>query len=395
MNVNVYENKYKNFIDNNPYPRKLKSLEFMQGSSFVHLCQNRKKLINFSTSDYLGLSRDPFLVERSQEYAKKYGVGGGASRLVTGNLSLYDELESKLAAALKKPAALIMGAGYQTNISVLEALLDSKILGGDPLVFCDRLAHVSMLTSTRHLATVKRFQHNNLNHLQELLDKYAHLQQPKFILVESVYSMEGDKADLACLTYLAKQYQAFLYVDDAHAVGVYGKEGWGMASEYNVESLPLVMGTFSKALGSYGAYLGCSAITKDYLINKCKGLIYSTALSPAVLGAISAVIDILPELKQRREKILKDAEKLRDFFQKNGLECGNSNTHIVPWIIGDAAHTRLAAKHFEELGILGTAIQPPSVPIEKSRIRFCMTASHTEEDIEYLMSTILKVAERL
>lgn len=389
-----YDDTYKKFITENPYPRKLKSLESSPGSFSIYHDENGKRIINFSSSDYLGLSRHPMLIQRSQEYAQRYGVGSGSSRLVTGNLSIYAELEEKLAHALRKPAALIFGAGYQTNVSVLEALLDHQVLGAEPLVFCDRLCHVSMIASTRYLTRLQRFQHNDLSHLTRLLEKHAHSSQPKFILVESIYSMDGDQSDLPALIELANNHSAFLYVDDAHAVGVYGETGWGNTLAY-ADDIPFVMGTFSKALGSYGAYVGCSAVTREYLINKCKGLIYSTGPSPAVLGAISAVIDLLPSLEDRRERVLKYANQLRQFFRDNHLDVGQSSTHIIPWIIGDAKKTVMVAAWLEEAGILGTAIQPPSVPAGKSRIRFCLSSMHTEADLEHLMHTIQKVAGRL
>jgi 8-amino-7-oxononanoate synthase len=389
-----HDTKYKKFIEENPYPRKLKSLEILQGSSFIYLENNNKKILNFSSSDYLGLSKHPLLIQRSQEYAARYGVGTGSSRLVSGNLSIYDELESKLATALGKPAALILGAGYQTNISVIEALLDLKVLGQTPLVFCDRLAHASMLATTRYLSRLQRFQHNDLSHLERLLEKSSHFNQAKFILAESVYSMEGDQADLPGLIALAKHYHAFLYIDDAHAVGVYGDQGWGCVPQYAAE-VPLVMGTFSKALGSYGAYVGCSEVMREYLINKCKGLIYSTALSPVVLGAMSAAIDVLPGLADRRDRVLSLATRLRIFMKENQLDFGQSRTHIVPWIIGDAKKTLAAARLLEDYGILATAIQPPTVPVDKCRIRFCLSALHTDQDVDYLIESIRKVVARL
>jgi 8-amino-7-oxononanoate synthase len=389
-----YEKIYEKFIENNAYPRKLKSLDPTQGSFSIYRDRDGKKLLNFSSSDYLGLARHPLLIQRSQEYAAQYGVGSGSSRLVTGNLAIYETLEKKIAEALQKPAALILGAGYQTNISVLEALLDSQVLGAEPLLFSDRLCHISMITSSRHLGRLHRFRHNDMNHLHNLLKKFENSARPKFILVESVYSMDGDCADLPRLIDLANQYQAFLYVDDAHAVGVYGATGWGRAPQYSAD-IPVIMGTFSKGLGSYGAYIGCSETLRNYLINKCKGLIYSTGSSPAVLGAIAGMLDLLPNLSEKREQIVNYAERLRCFFRENALDYGQSNSQIVPWIIGDAEQTICAANYLEAEGILGTAIQPPSVPVGKSRIRFCITANHTEADIQYLMEAIRKVAGKL
>jgi 8-amino-7-oxononanoate synthase len=370
------EKNYKKFLDGNLYPRHLKVFN--------------ANLINFSSNDYLGLAKHPLLIKRSQEYASKWGVGCGSSRLVTGNLAIYEECEKRIAAGVGKPAALILGAGYQTNISVLAALLDPAVLGGEALVFCDRYAHVSMLASTRHVARIVRFRHNDAAHLQLLLEKYADNTAPKFILIESIYSMDGDAAPLAEIIVLARQHNAMLYVDDAHAVGVYGVGGWGKASEH-ARDIDVVMGTFSKGLGSFGGYIVCSELLRDYLINKCRGLIYSTGLSPAVLGAIDAALELVPQLTSEREALLRKAARVREFFRGQGFECGIAETHIVPWIIGDARETLRVSDALEKKGILAVTIRPPSVPVGKSRIRFCLSAAHSDEDIDKLLEAIKEV----
>ena len=385
------EQNYQKFLENNPNPRELHHYEIAScGTSNIYLHKNGKKLINFSSNNYLGIADHPLLIVRTQEFAKKYGVGSSSSRSVSGNLKIYEEFETQLAKNIGKPAALILATGYQTNISVLEALLDPAILGQEAIVFADRLCHVSMLANTRYYARLQRFHHNDINHLRQLLEKHADSIRPKFILVESIYSMDGDKADLEGIIKLAKEHRAYLYVDDAHSVGVYGSNGWGMASEY-ASDIDIIMGTFSKGLGSFGAYIGCSEIMRDYLVNKCKGLIYSTAISPALLGAISAVMELQPELDGYRQKLLINASALKEFFDQKQLACANANTHIIPWIIGDAKKTLFISQLLEEHGILGTTIRPPSVPQGKSRIRFCLSAAHTDEDIEQLKSAITEV----
>lgn len=300
--------------------------------------------------------------------------------------------ESQLAAAIGKPAALILGTGFQANTSVLEALLDPHILGQEPLVFCDRLCHVSMLTTTRYLARIKRFQHNDLNHLHELLKKHAHSNRPKFILVESLYSMDGDTADLKNIIELAKNVGAFLYVDDAHAVGVYGAQGWGLAAEYANE-IDVIMGTFSKALGGFGGYIACSQTIRDYLVNKCRGLIYSTGLPPAVLGAISAALEVVPTLDHERRSLAANAAYLRQLFQQHKLSYGHSTSHIIPWMIQDAERSVRSSELLAKEGILAAAIRPPSVPLGQSRIRFCLSKDHNSEKINALLHAIQKVEE--
>jgi 8-amino-7-oxononanoate synthase len=392
--MNNIEQTYQDFLKKNLYPRKLQSLESIQGFSFIHLQKNGRKIINFSSSDYLGLATHPLLIERSKEYATRFGVGVSASRLVTGNLAFYTELEQQLATALGKPAALIFGSGYQTNQAVLTALLDPHVLGHEPLVFCDKLSHASILAGTTHLNRIHRFQHNDLMHLQKLLQKYAQSDQQKFILVESLYSMDGDVTELEEIIKIAEEYHAFLYVDDAHAVGVYGHGGWGQTAAY-AKKIPVIMGTFSKALGSFGGYIACSESIKHYLINKCRGFIYSTGLSPAVLGAISAAIELLPTLDDSRQRVINLSNQVRAYFTAENLAYGTSSTHIIPWIIGDAKTALYVSELLEEQGILGTAIQPPSVPKGKSRIRFCLSSAHSDDDIVALFTALSVVKKKL
>jgi 8-amino-7-oxononanoate synthase len=377
--------QYQDFLDKNPYPRQLINYENKY---------SEKNLINFSSNDYLGLSKHPLLIQRSQAYMQSHGIGVSSSRLVAGNIRLFDELEQKLAIALNKPTALIIGTGYQTNFTVLEALLDKTVLGHTPLVFCDRWCHNSIISSVCHYSEVNRFRHNDLAHLYDLLKAHHAASGQKFIIVESLYSMDGDRADLSALIRLAKLFNAFLYVDDAHSVGIYGDKGWGLASQFGGD-IDIIMGTFSKGLGSFGGYIGCSETIKEYLTNKCKGLIYSTALPVPILGAISAAIEILPELTETRQRIINHAQKLLTFFRENKLNCGASASHIVPWIVGDAERTLLASQLLIQEGILGVTIRPPSVPVGQSRIRFCLSASHQNEHIEQLMRAILNVARQL
>jgi 8-amino-7-oxononanoate synthase len=385
---------YQHFLQNNIYPRSLKSLEVIQGFSAIYLQKNGKKLINFSSSDCLGLATHPLLISRAKHYLEQYGTSVSASRLVTGNLACYAELEEQLAMALNKPAALIIGSGYQTNQSVLHALLDPAILGHEPLVFCDKLSHASILAGIAHLPRLHRYRHNDLTHLRRLLEKYKTANQANYIVAESLYSMEGDTVNLKELITLAKEYHAFLYIDDAHALGVAGEQGWGYAAQFSPE-ISVIMGTFSKALGSFGGFVACSETVKEFLVNKCRGLIYATGLSPAILGAMSAALELIPTLNKERHYLEKISQRMREFFLTENLNYGDSSTHIIPWIIGDAKKTIYASELLEQHSILATGIQPPSVPAGKSRIRFCLSAEHSEEDIAKLMTAISQVRIKL
>ncbi|MEO5377545.1 MAG: 8-amino-7-oxononanoate synthase [Magnetococcus sp. DMHC-6] len=353
-------------------------------------------LINFSSNNYLGLANNPILIKKARLYCKKYGVGAQASRLVCGNSPLFDLVETKLAQGKKSEAALVFNSGFQANCAILAALLDKNILNNQlPLVFSDRLNHASIHQGCL-LAGVhqKRYHHNDLNHLEHLLQQSAAQKGPKFILSETVFSMDGDQADVAGLIQLKERYGAFLYLDEAHATGVLGPNGFGLAAEFP-GGADLVMGTFSKALGGFGAYAACSRLLRDYLINRAAGLIYSTALPPAVLGTMAAALELLPALGEQRQKLTRLGQQLRIHLQEIGLNTGNSSTQIVPLFLG-AEHTALQwSQSLEKAGLLAVAIRPPTVPMGQSRLRFSLTADHTNLDLAQLLVEIQKLAQKM
>ena len=286
--------------------------------------------VNFAGNDYLALRFHPALINRAEAWAEEHGVGSGASRLVTGNLDLFAGIESKVAALKQKPAALIMASGFQANASVLQALFDRSVLGAEPLVFSDRLNHASIhFGCAASGAREIRFRHGDAAHLGDVLSQYQGDERPKFILTESVFSMDGDVAPLAEIGRLAREQHAMLIVDDAHATGILGEGGRGLSGEADI-----VIGTFSKALGGFGAYIACSDTLREYLINRCTGLIYSTALPPPVLGAIDAALDLVPSLDAERAHVASLAERFRLGARALGYDTGASTTQIVPLIAG-------------------------------------------------------------
>lgn len=389
-----HELSYQKFLRNNPYPRTLTSERYSDGFAGQERGAGAGSSLNptkidFSSNDYLGLSRHPELVQRSQKFAAEYGVGGRSSRLVGGNSPLYAEIEKRLAERIGKESALILGTGFQANVTLLQSLLDSAVLGQKALVFCDRHCHVSMLSPIQN-SRWHRFQHNDLDHLETLLIKYCNDKAPKWILVESLYGMDGDQADLPAVVALARKYSAQLYVDDAHSVGVYGREGFGMASDH-AEGIDFIFGTFSKGFGSFGGYIGCSKVMREYFINRCTGLIYSTALPPTVLGTISAAMELVPKMNEERRKLLSQAAELRTYLKEKGQDCGLGSSQIVPWIVGSAKAAVEVDRQLSDQGIIGTAIRPPSVPRDRSRIRFCLRANHSVEDLNRLKSAIGRI----
>jgi 8-amino-7-oxononanoate synthase len=337
--------------------------------------------VNLASNDYLALRFHPALIERARDWAEAYGVGSGASRLVTGNLDVFAGLEAKIAALKSKPASLILTSGFQANASVLQALLDHTVLGAEPLVFSDRLNHASMHFGCA-AAGVKqlRYRHGDAGHLAELLSQYQGDERPKFILTESVFSMDGDMAPLGEIGGLARAHDALLIVDDAHATGILGEGGRGLSGDADV-----VVGTFSKALGSFGAYVACSDGLRDYLINRCGGLIYSTALPPPVLGAIDAALDLVPAMKAERAHVAALATRFRDGARCLGHDTGASSTQIVPVIMGSAEVALAASERLRQAGYWATAIRPPTVPRGTARLRLAFNASHQGHDVDRLL----------
>lgn len=347
-------------------------------------------LVDFSSNDYLGLSRHPLLISRARDYAQEWGAGTRASRLVTGNIAPFSMIEAKIAAGKASEAALVFVSGFQANATILPALLDRRALGAEPLVFCDKLNHASLIQGCQ-AAGVKqiRFRHNDLGHLDQLLAQHSRDDRPSFIVTETVFSMDGDCADVTGLTRLADKYQAFLYLDEAHATGVLGLDGFGLAKGSNRS---LVMGTFSKALGGFGAYAACSAALRDFLVNRCAGLIYATALPPAVLGAMDAALDLIPQLDSQRRHLAKIAGDFRAALQAAGRDTGSSTTQIVPLILGPEQRALDLAKALEAEGLLAIAIRPPTVPAGQSRIRFTFCANHSDQQVDQLTQAVQRLA---
>lgn len=345
-------------------------------------------LVNLSSNDYLGLSVHPALVARGREWAEALGTGASASRLVCGTLEAHERIEAKVAAFKGAEAALIFASGFQANATVLPALLDRRTVGTEPLVFADALIHASLHHGLR-AAGIRPlfFRHNELAHLEELLAAKAGEPGPRFIVTESVFSMDGDQADVVALAALADRHGAFLYLDEAHATGVLGERGAGLAALAHGR-VDLVMGTFSKAFGSFGAYVAVSRTLRDYLINRCAGFIYSTALPPPVLGAIDAALDLVPGMDAERRHLQALGDRLRVGLRAAGFDTGPSTTQIVPVLVGDEAQTVTLSAALERAGFLGVAIRPPTVPPGSSRIRFALTAAHRDDDVDRLVARL-------
>ncbi|MGO3741693.1 8-amino-7-oxononanoate synthase [Kerstersia sp.] len=351
-------------------------------------------LMNFSSNDYLGLSRHPLLVERAHAWSQTWGAGAQASRLVCGTFDIHQQVETRLAALKGTEAALLLASGWQANAAVLPALLKAGSSAAPPLVFCDKLNHASLHMGCQAAGARQiRYRHNDLAHLETLLQARAHEPGTRFIVTESVFSMDGDQSDVAALAALARRYHAFLYLDEAHATGVLGQNGMGLSS--GIPGVDLAMGTFSKALGGFGAYIAGSRVLCDYLVNTCSGLIYTTALPPAVLGAMDAALELVPGMQAERARLQSHASGIRGLLQELGLDCGPSSTQIIPAIAGSAEHALALSQHLQDLGCLAIAIRPPTVPSGTSRLRLTLSAAHGDTEIDRLASALRQAARHL
>lgn len=347
--------------------------------------RGNRDFLDLSSNDYLGLAQHPALVERARAWTLEMGAGAGASRLVTGTTDAHLAVEARIARFKGTEAALLFASGWQANAAVLPALL--AVVPG-AAVFSDRLVHASMHHGCA-AAQVRqaRFRHNDLDHLRELLASRGAGAPARIILTESVFSMDGDRADIASLARIADEHDAFLFVDEAHATGVLGPGGAGLSAMVP-GGVDLAMGTFSKAMGGFGAYVAGSSVLCDYLVNACGGFIFSTAPPPAVLGAIDAALDLVPGMDAERDKLADLANQLRAGLHALGFDTGGSSTQIVPAIVGDARDAVALSERLAERGVMAAAIRPPTVPPGTSRLRLALRASHDAADVDRLLSAI-------
>jgi len=352
---------------------------------------NKKVFINFSSNDYLSLSKNPLVIESACLTAKKFGTGSGASRLVCGNYSIHSELENKVAKFMRTDAALLFPSGFQSNCGTLSA-----IAGIGDCIIMDEYNHASLWEGAKlSKARIFAYKHKNIEVLEKIL-KRSKTYKTKFIVTDSVFSMDGDLAPLKEIFKLAKTYNATVVVDEAHAIGVFGKSGAGLCEALNIkEKNTLYFGTLSKALGSQGGFVCGSKKLIEFIINRCRAFIYSTALAPACAGAALKAIALTIEAKNQRNDLLTKAQYLRTQLKKLGFDTINSESQIIPVLIGTSIQTLAFSKKLYENGIFAPAIRPPTVPDGTARVRISLNTSNTNEDIEKLIEAIKVAKEAL
>lgn len=347
------------------------------------LVGNDAPLLDFSSNNYLGIADHPKLKEASISWTEKFGTGSKASRLVTGTYPEYIELEEKIAAWKGYEAALIIGSGYMANTGIIPA-----IAGRKSSIFADQLNHASLNAGCQLSgAQFIRYTHNDLSSLEAKMQSFEN--DDKIIVADTVFSMDGDIANVDEIAKIAYKQNANLYLDDAHATGLFSENGCGLAYDGNAE---IAMGTFSKAMGSFGAYAACSTEMKEYLINRCGSFVYTTALPPGTYGAISAAVDLVqtPEFCEIRKKLLEKSANFAKEVRNIGFDTGHTATPIVPVIIGGTEETLRISQLLVDEGILAIAIRPPTIPKGTARLRISINAAHTDDDISKLLECLEK-----
>ena len=374
--------------DNNLY-RKITCSASKQGREIVF---ENKTYLNFSSNDYLGLASDPALIEAWKEGAERYGVGSGGSFLVTGNNEAHFELCNEIKSWLGVESVALFSSGYSANQAILKLLFAHSSKQTDCLIQ-DKLNHASLMEAGMLApCSMKRFKHNDTKHLEQLLCKLPSTTRNKLIISEGVFSMDGDQAPISELSTLSKNHQAWLMIDDAHGLGVLGKEGRGSVASFESKALSpdIYMATFGKALGVSGAFVAGSKEFIDYLTNFSKAYIYTTAFPPAMAYTILTSIKMVRKDQWRRDKLNALISHFQLFSKKMGFDIEHSQTAIQPIIIGESEKAMRITHALKSQGFWLTAIRPPTVPKGSARLRVTLTVNHEVKDIEDLLLAIKK-----
>jgi 8-amino-7-oxononanoate synthase len=357
------------------------------GASGVRLTVDGRDCLAFCSNDYLGLAHDPRVTEACVIAARAGGVGSGASHLITGHHREHHALEEALAAFVGRERALLFSTGYMANLGLARALV-----GPGDAVFEDRLNHASLLDGGRLSgAEFLRFEHADAAALEAALEQRR--DGMRLVLTDGVFSMDGDLAPLPAMAAACARHGALLAVDDAHGVGVLGATGAGTLEHFGQRTVdvPVLVGTLGKAFGTFGAFVAGSEVLIEFLIQRARSYIYTTALPPAVAAATRRALEIAREEPWRRERVLAHAQRFRRLAGAAGIALAESATPIQPVILGDAAAAMAASAALLERGCLVTAIRPPTVPPGTSRLRVTFSAEHEEADVERLVATLAEV----
>ena len=369
--------------------------QFKQQGNFRQFTANQQQgkwitiqdrtMLNLASNDYLGLAADLNLREEFLDTLKieRALFSSSSSRLLTGNFAEYEQFENSLSIAFGR-AALLFNSGYHMNIGILPALCDSKTV-----ILADKLVHASMIDGIRlSNAQYVRYRHNDLQHLEQLLQKYHQDEQVERIIVvtESIFSMDGDETDLAALAQLKQRFaKTMLYVDEAHAIGVRGEQGLGCAEQYGVlDQIDFLVGTFGKSIASVGGYIICDSIIRDYLINKMRPLIFSTALPPISMAWSDFIFNKVLSMQQQRQHLAEISQYLQQAVIAKGFS-SPSSSHIIPVIVGESQAAIEKARYVQQQGFYAMPVRPPTVPQNSSRLRISLTSLVQKNELQQLV----------
>ncbi len=349
-----------------------------------------KKMIMLGSNNYLGLTSHPKVKEAAIEAVRKYGSGCAGSRFLNGTLDIHVKLEEKLASFFRREAALTFSTGYQTNLGII-----SSIAGKGDIIVIDKLDHASIIDACRlSYADVKKFRHNDMRSLDHVLKTSG--DRGKLVVVDGVYSMEGDIAPLPDILKVCKKYGARLMVDDAHGVGVLGKTGRGTAEHFGLEQeVDIIMGTYSKSLASIGGFVVADEDVIHYMKHTSRPLIFSASPPPASVASVIAALDVIDQEPERRAHLWTNTNKMMKAFKQMGFDTGVAETPIIPLVVGEMEPTFTMWKMLGEEGVFVNPVAPPAVPAGRCMIRTSYMATHTEEQLDRVLGILEKAGKKL
>ncbi|HYA87091.1 MAG TPA: pyridoxal phosphate-dependent aminotransferase family protein [Nitrospirota bacterium] len=349
-----------------------------------------KQMIMLGSNNYLGLTNHPKVKEAAIEAVKKYGSGCAGSRFLNGTLDIHVKLEENLASFFRKDAALTFSTGYQTNLGIISALADKN-----DVVVIDKLDHASIVDACRlSFAETKKFKHNDMDSLEYILRESGN--RGKLVVVDGVYSMEGDIAPLPDIVKVCRKHGARLMVDDAHGIGVLGRTGRGTAEHFGIEKeVDVIMGTYSKSMASIGGFAAADEDVIHYMKHNSRPLIFSASPPPASVAAVIAALDIIDREPERRERLWHNTRKMMEAFKQMGYDTGVAATPIIPLVIGEMERTFLMWKSLYDEGVFVNPVAPPATPPGRCLIRTSYMATHTDEMLDRALGVIEKAGRKL
>jgi 8-amino-7-oxononanoate synthase len=346
-----------------------------------------RRVLMLGSNNYLGLTTHPKVKQAAIEAVKRYGTSSCGSRFLNGTLDLHRELEERLAGFLKREAALVFSTGFQTNLGAISALI-----GKEDVVICDKWDHASILDGARlSYGTLKRYRHNDMEDLERVLQECPE-DSGKLIVVDGLFSMEGDLAPLDRITELAHRYGARVMVDDAHALGVMGEHGRGTAEHFAVEDeVDLIMGTFSKSFASLGGVIAGEEEVISYIQHHARSMIFSASMPPAAVAAVLASLEVIESEPERRKRLWVNARKMLRGLRELGFDTGLSETPVIPIVVGDMYKALEMWKSLFENGVYTNVVLPPAVPPGRALLRTSYMATHTEEQLDFALGVFEKI----